>query len=48
MYGSAGGVTGSWPKSLMAAEVDSGYVQRVFEVGDTFNDSMVRMDVEGD
>lgn len=28
--------------------VDSGHVRRVFEVGDTFNGSMARMDVEGD
>ena len=28
--------------------VDSGHVQRVFEVGDTLNGSMARMDVEGD
>jgi hypothetical protein len=28
--------------------VDSRHVQRVFEVGDTFNGSMAWMDVEGD
>ena len=48
VYGSVGGGLGSWPKKPNGGKVDSRHGQHVFVVGDTFNSSMARMDLEGD